>query len=79
MEVVDLGWDAKQKRLRGTLRLVGSFPLTLFLRVPNPYRFERAACKEASCRVEQKGDLLAITLQRTKSGETDFNILFTAS
>jgi hypothetical protein len=45
----------------------------------DPYRFERAACKEASCRVEQKGDLLAITLQRTKSGETDFDILFTAS
>lgn len=79
MEVMDLGWDARQNRLRGTLRLVGSFPLTLFLRVPDSYRFERAACKEASCRVEQKGDLLAITLQRTKSGETDFDILFTAS
>ena len=34
MEVVDLGWDAKQKRLRGTLRLVGSFPLPCFSGCP---------------------------------------------
>lgn len=76
MEMVDAAWDKSRSRLKGTIRLVGSFPLTMYVRLPQQYIYEKIECMDAEYMVVQDRDLLSITFQRAKSAETDFTVCF---
>ena len=76
MEVSAIGWESKRMLLNGTVRLVGSFPLSMHIRVPLQYTFGSITCEKAKCSVIQNKDVLSITFQGEESGETDFSIRF---
>lgn len=76
MEVSAMEWESKRMLLNGTVRLVGSFPLSMYIKVPRRYTFGDITCKDAKCRVIQNQDVLSITFQGEESGETDFSIKF---
>ncbi|MDR1938303.1 MAG: alpha-galactosidase [Tannerellaceae bacterium] len=77
MEISDCAWNSERTALEGKIRLVGSFPLTMRLRIPENYTCTGATCNGAVCPARQEPDnLLAITFLSRKTNESTFNILF---
>lgn len=77
MELKEYEWKTGSSTLEGKIQLIGSFPLTIRLRVPNGYFFKKAECVGAKYSVIQEADnLLAVTFKTDKTGNYAFRIKF---
>jgi hypothetical protein len=77
MELKEYEWKTDTSKLVGKIQLIGSFPLTMRLRVPNGYSFTKAECVGAKCSAIQEADnLLAVTFKTDRTGEYAFWIKF---
>jgi hypothetical protein len=75
MELKAYQWKADSRTLEGKIQLVGTFPLTMRVRVPKGFSFIRAECAGAKCSVIQEDDnLVAITFKADKNGDFEFKI-----
>lgn len=77
MEITDYAWRPDARTLEGKIQLVGTFPLTMRLRVPQGYAYSNVACRDAKYTVRQEPEnLLAITFRAKKSVDASFEIAF---
>ena len=77
MELKEYAWKSDSRTVQGKIQLIGSFPLTMRLRVPNNYSFKKAECVGTKCSAIQEADnLLAITFETNKTGDFEFIIRF---
>jgi hypothetical protein len=78
MEITSCAWNPAGRALEGKMYLVGTFPLTMRLRVPPGYAYSNIACKGVTCTVKQEPEnILAVTFHAKKSIEAAFEIAFT--
>jgi len=78
IELLDYQWNAQEKTLRGKIQLVGNFPLTARLHIPENYRFTAAAANIPQRPIVQNepNNILAVTFQSEQSVAADFEIKF---
>jgi hypothetical protein len=63
--------------LEGKIQLIGTFPLTMRLRVPTGYTFTKAECPGVKCSAKQEtNDILAIKFITDKTGDFEFRIKY---
>ncbi len=77
LELKEYEWKTDTNTLVGKIQLIGSFPLTMRLRLPNGYSFTKAECIGAKCSAIKEADnLLAVTFNADRSGDYIFGIKF---
>lgn len=76
IEVLDIEWENEKKHLTGKIQSVGSFPLTMYFRVPNTYLFKGVECGSSECHVTNNQNILSITFISKESCKIDFLIKF---
>ena len=54
MELKEYQWKADSRTLEGKIQLIGTFPLTMRVRVPKGYSFTKAECTGAKCSAIQE-------------------------
>jgi hypothetical protein len=75
MEISELEWNTGNRTLEGKIRLIGTFPLTMRLKIPKDYSYESVECIGAKCSAKHEGDpVLAVTFISDKTGEFEFKI-----
>jgi hypothetical protein len=80
MELVDYAWDKATHTLKGKIRLIGTFPLTMRIRVPEGYLYGETACNGATHTVKKEQEnLIAVTLLAQKTADVPFSIVFRTS
>jgi hypothetical protein len=77
MELKKYNWDKEFRALEGSIRLIGSFPLTMRLHIPAAYSLKGTECPNVKCSVMPEPDnFLAITFLAVKTGDYPFRIRF---
>ncbi|MBK7479990.1 MAG: hypothetical protein IPI69_09930 [Bacteroidales bacterium] len=77
MELKEYEWINDTMTLIGKIRLIGSFPLTMRLRLPNNYSLTKAECIGAKCSsIKEADNILAVTFKANKTGDYNFRIKF---
>lgn len=77
MELKEYEWINDTMTLIGKIRLIGSFPLTMRLRLPNNYSLTKAECIGAKCSsIKEADNILAVTFTANKTGDYNFRIKF---
>ncbi|MDR0738187.1 MAG: hypothetical protein LBF39_03825 [Prevotellaceae bacterium] len=77
MEITDYAWHSDLRTLEGKIHLVGTFSLTMHLRVPQDYTYSGIICKDVKCIVKQEQDnLLAVTFLTKKTTDAKFEVKF---
>ena len=77
MEITGCRWHPDTRTLEGKIQLVGTFPLTMRLRVPQDYAYSNIICKGVKYAVKQEpDDLLSVTFHAKKSMDASFEIAF---
>ena len=75
IEIKEYEWVSGSQTLEGKIELIGSFPLTMRLHVPQDFHLSGAECSGAKCTVKQEEkDILAITFKSDHTGDFDFRI-----
>ncbi|MDR0871397.1 MAG: alpha-galactosidase [Planctomycetaceae bacterium] len=73
-EILDYKWDENNKTLKGKIRLVGNFPLTMRLHIPEKYHLER--CSIPVTIKNEPDNTVAVTFQSKESIDAEFQISF---
>jgi len=77
MELKEYIWKTESSTLEGKIQLIGTFPLTMRLRVPDRFLFLNAECRGAECTaIQEEGNILAVTFISDKTGDFNFKIGF---
>lgn len=77
MELKEYEWNNDNRTLKGRIELIGKFPLTMRLRIPEDYSFRTMNCEGAKCSVlNETNNLLAVTFTPEKTGNYLFEIKF---
>jgi hypothetical protein len=77
MEITDYAWNPATHTLEGKIQLVGAFPLTMRLHVPQGYACANIVCKGVKCTVAQEPEnILDITFLAKKTVDASFEIAF---
>jgi hypothetical protein len=77
MELTSIEWKEANKALEGEIYLIGTFPLTMHIRVPGGYQFDRVGGNGLQSSVKMISDnILAITYMSKTTGNFKFNIGF---
>jgi hypothetical protein len=72
-ELKEYEWKTESRTMEGKIQLIGSFPLTMKIRVADGYSFAKAECTGANCSaIQEAGKLLAITFKADKTGDFAF-------
>jgi alpha-galactosidase len=75
LEIIEYEWKADSRTLGGKIRLIGTFPLTMRLRMPKGYDFSKAECVGAKSSGKQEANnILAVTFNADKTGDYKFEI-----
>jgi hypothetical protein len=75
LEIKEYEWKTDSRTLEGKIQLIGTFPLTMRLRIPRGYDFTKAECVGAKCSWKQEvNNILAVTFDADKSGDYKFKI-----
>jgi hypothetical protein len=73
MELKEYQWKADSRTLEGRIQLIGTFPLTMQVRVPMGYSFTKAECTCTKCSTIQEDDnMVAVTFKADKTGDFEF-------
>jgi hypothetical protein len=77
MELNSFEWKDVTKMLEGEINLIGTFPLTMNIRVPDGFQFDRSECKGAKCSAKMVTDnISAITFISKATGSFAFRVFF---
>ena len=77
MELKEYEWKTGSRTLEGKIQLVGSFPLTMRLRIPKSYSFMKAECAGVKYSAKQEANnILALTFKANRTGDFTFRIMF---
>ena len=75
VELKEYKWNVDRKAIEGKIELIGTFPLTMHIRVPAGFNLATAVCNGAPCSVQKQSDnIFAVTFLSKKTGEFDFSI-----
>jgi hypothetical protein len=76
-ELKEFEWKKDSRTLEGKIQLIGTFPLTMRLHMPEDYTFSNAECNGAECSVNSEtNNILAVTFKPGKTGDYLFRIKF---
>jgi hypothetical protein len=79
-ELKEYKWVGERRTIEGKIRLVGTFPLTMHVRVPKGFAFSTAECEGVKCTTEPgSGEVLAVTFLADKTGDYPFAVTFSVS
>jgi hypothetical protein len=77
IELKEYEWKGDSRTLEGKIQLIGKFPLTMRLRVPEGYTFSNAECTGAKCSAKkEENNILAVAFYAGKKGDFAFRIKF---
>ncbi|TAL77463.1 MAG: hypothetical protein EPN88_02610 [Bacteroidetes bacterium] len=77
VELIECEWKTDSRSLEGKIQLIGKFPLTMRLRIPEGYTFTKAECAGAKCSEVQEADNIeAFTFKADKTGNYAFKIRY---
>jgi hypothetical protein len=77
MEIKSWEWKTESRVLEGKISLVGTFLLTMHLRLPDGYIFKKAECPGAKFEATQDGkNRLTMAFRSDRTGDFDFSIKF---
>jgi hypothetical protein len=77
LEITDYAWHPERRSLEGTVRLIGTFPLTMYLNVPKGYTYRSMKCSGARYTMKEKSPgLLSVTLLADRTTAAKFEIHF---
>lgn len=77
MEILGYDWQESRSTVNGSIRLVGGFPLTMRIHVPDGYIYKLINCKHVKCSIKQEaGNILALTFRSEQTVDADFEIVF---
>jgi len=75
MELKKLEWNSNNHTLEGEIQLIGTFPLTMRLHIPDGYSLKKVDCPGAKCFAKHEANnILAVTFEAEKTGEYAFSI-----
>lgn len=75
MELKKFEWNSNNHTLEGEIQLIGSFPLTMRLYIPDGYSFKKVDCFGAKCSTKHESkNILGVTFRAEKTGEYAFNL-----
>lgn len=75
MELKKFEWDSKNNTLKGKIQLIGTFPLTMRLHVPDEYSFKKVDCSGVKCSAKyESNNILGVTFRAEKTGEYAFSL-----
>lgn len=76
MEVHTCTWDPTRSVLSGKITVIGGFPLTTALHIPEGYRIATTSTTAQEKTIRQSGDLCLLTLTCEKTQEVTFDLQF---
>lgn len=77
VELIDYAWNNENRILKGSIHLVESFPITVWIRTPDGYTVQKTDCKKANCTlVKNEKEYFAVTFKGKKSGNAMFEFQF---
>ena len=77
MELKEYRWKPENRSVEGKIQIIGKFPLTMRLRVPENYILTGTECIGVKSTAQQENNgILAVTFLADKSGEYPFKINF---
>ena len=77
VELADLAWDGTAKTYTMTVKAIGGFPFTYFVRIPDGFKFAKATADGAKVDAKAKGkDLLAVTVAADESKDVKVVLQF---
>ena len=77
VELADLAWDGAAKTYTMTVKAIGGFPFTYFVRIPDGFKFAKATADGAKVDAKEKGkDLLAVTVAADESKDVKVVLQF---
>lgn len=76
IELSAFDWIGEEKSVKGAIRLIGGFPLTMRVRVPREYSFSSIDCKGASCETKLEKEVLSVTFLSKKTKDAGFTLRF---
>jgi len=75
MELKEYEWKTSSSALEGKIHLIGTFPLTMRLLVPEGYSLKKVECPGANCSVKQEAhNISAVSFSAEKTGDFGFRI-----
>lgn len=77
VELKEYKWISDKRALEGKIELIGSFPLTMRIRVPQGFQLSEADCSGAQCTAKkEEKDIVAVTFKSAHTGDFMFKISF---
>ncbi len=77
MELKEYAWKNDSRTLLGKIQLIGTFPLTMRLRIPDEYSLDKAECEGAVCEVvSREKNLISVLFKANKTGDYPFSLKF---
>jgi len=77
LELKEYEWKNDSRTLEGKIQLIGTFPLTMRLHLPDNYILKGAECNGSkSSTLKEENNILAITFSTEKTGDYAFKIKF---
>jgi len=74
-ELNEYEWKTGSSTLEGNIHLIGTFPLTMRLLVPEGYSLKKVECPGANCSVKQEAhNISAVSFSAEKTGDFGFRI-----
>jgi hypothetical protein len=76
-EITGYDWKPENNTLTGIIRLIGTFPLTIRILVPEDYHFIKVEANNTAVEAQHEpGGLLAITFHPEKTADIPFCVYF---
>lgn len=77
MEMLSCHWNESDTALEGAIQLVGDYPLTMRVHIPDDYAYKQVICDSAkSIEKKESENILSITFLADKSKDVPFRITF---
>lgn len=75
MELKEFEWNTESRTLKGKIQLIGTFPLTMRLRMPEGYCCTKVECDGTKCSANlEENSILAVTFKADITGDYEFSI-----
>lgn len=76
-ELISYKWNPQSRIVEGKIRLTGTFPLTMYLRVPDGFTAAGVKCAGAECSLKRDdGNITAVSFYSENTGDFDFQVKF---
>jgi hypothetical protein len=77
MELKEYEWKPASRTLEGKIQLVGTFPVTMIVHIPEGYNYSNVECAGAKCSADiTENNILAVTFKANKTENYSFKVKF---